>query len=651
MTPTNPCDKLGYIQPNSMEGIIMRADSTKDNLDQAMRKLIDSARGYLSVHEYEEIITKLGFLSWVMIKSFDLTLSGEPNVFINKVKIGQIIDNVTKIVNKYPNEIIVVHTTNPKNYDLVIDVLDSLNKYKNVEINVFFIEEIYGVSGNIETVRKLLTMGYNENRHGGYTSQYIYDLSSMILNEAEGDRVLDVHSRKGAFVSNFAQKYVNDKVKNKKFHHYTFFEQNYQNSILARIRAAILDIDYDCINEDYLTYNNDANNQPYDKIYCEAPFGVRARWEYFDKYRNILGVESIDNPYLRHSTSLEWFYILKVAKNLSENGKAVAVVPTGVLSKMTDSVAREYLVNQGLLESIIDLPAGSYPNTIINVSLLVISNNNSKIKMIDATTLVKKSKFNTNQKPDDIFKIYKSITDSGIVRWVSAEDINENYTNLNPKLYTEKASKPYINPTPLENVVKEIYRGYQITSKEREEFATDSKQKSIKVLTLSDVEDNSISNSLSRIKDDDYRFHRYYLHNGDIVISAKGEKVKLAVAKLKNKTTVGNHYSEPDIILPTGNIMVIRPNEDLIDSYYLCAFLQSDAGKRLLSSIQTGTVLKSINASLLSKIKIPLIPREQQKRIGERYSDKIALQKSLKKQILEIQHEFQTIADNVIYED
>lgn len=618
----------------------MRNEIDTTQLNMIMRQLIDSVRGYLNPHEYEEIIIKLGFLSWVMRKSFDLPLTGIPSERYGVINVSDVIDSVGKYVIESPKNIVVASFASEKNAELVKEVLVSLQRYKDVTVDVHVIEHLFGASLDIEYVRTIILSDFDNKRFASRAPDEIYYFAGKVLNCAEGDRMLDAFSQKGSFISYFARNLVEDMPKNKKFHHYTSVEINENAALIAKIRASILDIDYEMISEDFIELSTSLDKREFDKIYCEPPFGRRLR-----QYEYLFGSDSG----LHRATSGEWRYILKAVNHLSEDGKFVAVVPSGLLTKHTDAIARNILLESKLIEAVINLPAGLYSNTGIGVSILVMSHNNEFIKMIDGETITAKVGNRSTLKSDELFSVYVSEDDQENRQNVSYEQIKEAGFNINPKLYANNLNKPLKNPTPLAELVRDIYRGYQLTAEERNVQSVDSKIKTIKVLTLSDIEDSSVADNLPRIKDEGYKLQRYYLEDGDVVISAKGTKIKTAVIKLKKQSSIDDHYSEPDIILPTGNLLVIRPDKNRLDPHFLCAFLQSRIGSQLMANIQTGTALVSINVSAIEKFNVPLIPYQDQVAIGQKYAENISMQKMLRKRIQTAKLELETITDSSIF--
>ena len=78
-------------------------------------------------------------------------------------------------------------------------------------------------------------------------------------------------------------------------------------------------------------------------------------------------------------------------------------------------------------------------------------------------------------------------------------------------------------------------------------------------------------------------------------------------------------FLENENTIYQGNLTLIRVKDERLDPIYLKLYLDSERGQLELKTIQTGTTIISINTSELSKIEIPLISIEEQKKIVDEY--------------------------------
>ena len=167
----------------------------------------------------------------------------------------------------------------------------------------------------------------------------------------------------------------------------------------------------------------------------------------------------------------------------------------------------------------------------------------------------------------------------------------------------------YHNPHKLSDYLIDRFRGYQMTSSQQKELEDPNGE--YEVLTISDIDNGNIIDNLTKININDNKFDRYLIENGDIIISSKGTRIKIAVAEIGNRKIIAN-----------GNLIVLRIDQTKLNPYYLEMFLNSSDGQTILKQIQTGTVIISINPSRLASITISTLPFEEQNMIANKYKAK-----------------------------
>ena len=176
--------------------------------------------------------------------------------------------------------------------------------------------------------------------------------------------------------------------------------------------------------------------------------------------------------------------------------------------------------------------------------------------------------------------------------------------------YVKKKEPNYINPHILKDFLTDKYRGYQFSSKEQAEI--EDMNGDYELLTIGDINEGIISSNLLRINGNNNKYDRYLLKTGDVVISSRGTKIKVAVAEVGNRK-----------IIPNGNLLVLRLDTEKIDPYYLEAYLNSENGLLALEKIQTGAVIISINPSRIEQIKVSMVNKEEQELFVEKYKRKM----------------------------
>lgn len=378
-------------------------------------------------------------------------------------------------------------------------------------------------------------------------------------------------------------------------------EINPRNALISKLRLSLCyDVESNIILGDYLTTHID---KKYSFITINMPFGLHIP----TMKRNELNIFKNDYKFdwnITPASSSEWIYANKALNLLDRNGRIALITTQTPLFKTGDIKLRKDLIDNNLIEYIIDMPAGTYPNTMVNYSIVIFNNNKQDdfVKFINASDCFIPQKINRKV---DIDKLLKMIETSSEVKSIKNSLIADNdYMLLTTKYIDEENKSKLKNSTKLSDLNVEVTRGYQTFSKS--DLKTDGKYS---IVTISDIDDNgNIMDNLGRF-DTDKDVDKYLLKENDILISTKGTRIKTClVTKLKDKNTIYH-----------GNLSLIRITDKRLDPIYLKLYLDSERGQLELKSIQTGATIISINTSQLSNISIPLLSIDEQKKIVNNY--------------------------------
>ena len=138
----------------------------------------------------------------------------------------------------------------------------------------------------------------------------------------------------------------------------------------------------------------------------------------------------------------------------------------------------------------------------------------------------------------------------------------------------------------------------------------------IGVINISNITDTGIDYSgLDYVSDEERKVARYVLKDGDVLVTARGTTIKIAV--FDEQTTV---------CIPSANINVIRPKE-VLNGTYLKLFLETAVGTKLLKSMQRGTGVVNINFKDMGEIEVPILPLDAQEAIVQEYNSGLRLYK------------------------
>lgn len=147
----------------------------------------------------------------------------------------------------------------------------------------------------------------------------------------------------------------------------------------------------------------------------------------------------------------DFMFVQHMISVLKSNGKMAVIMPHGVLFRGgAEKTAREWMLNNGLLEAVIGLPAGLFYGTAIPASVLVINKQGAaqrnEVLFINADREYKEGKNQNKLRPEDIEKIsnvYRNQIEAPKYsrRVLLIELAAEDY-NLNIRRYVDNAPAP-----------------------------------------------------------------------------------------------------------------------------------------------------------------------------------------------------------------
>lgn len=354
------------------------------------------------------------------------------------------------------------------------------------------------------------------------------------------------------------------------------------------------------------------NNEKVDMVYNSYPLMLK-----YEKKEIITMLNSWDFPFnieKKYSANLLW--IVNSLQSIKQDGIVVALVPNGVLFNSIDTDIRKYLVENNFIDTIISLPNGILPFSGVASSLIILKKRNGQddaIRMIDATEISciqRRGKTFTQEDIAYIVDLYKREGHAEKSFNVTLDEIAKNDFYLGFGRY---CSYSLINPCPLGNVTRTIFRGYQINAKELDQISIDNKEEDsdYRIINISDIRaEGFVSRALKAVRIEDVRkYNKYCVKDGDVIITAKNTTIKSAVYR-----SHGNYKA-----ILTGNLIAIRVNEAKLNPYYLKAFLDSEQGESIIKSIHTGTSIITLNANSLKDMKISLLNMQLQVAIADEY--------------------------------
>ena len=423
-------------------------------------------------------------------------------------------------------------------------------------------------------------------------------LSELVIKLHEGrssKKIADLCSGKGQFLAMAANSYKNSELFG--------VEIAIPSVIESRMILDMMSVKYSILFDDLFSISCAPD---YDLVFSDFPWRIVTHKDICEDKYNTFSFENIRK-------NADWAFAGKAINSLNEGGRAYVLMPTGALNSTLDEKIRKQVIDKGLLEMSISLPAGTRFFTNIDYSLLVFSKGNESVKMVDATSFHTKGK-KKKLKVDDIIQTINNNSNE-YVKIIDNSTIIENSYKLNSQPYfMEKIIVPHAKQL---QTVAETFRGIQYSSRQYTDLGPGEGKYS--VVKISDINDDFLDCSgLSTVDMPEDKVQKYLLKVNDILIVSKGYGLKLAYVK----DLCGKQ------VIPTGNLNVIRIKNSDVLPLYLFIFFMSDKGKGLLEQNLAGASIKSLSKKALDEMDIPAIDLDTQEVIENRY---LILQDKMKK--------------------
>ena len=437
-------------------------------------------------------------------------------------------------------------------------------------------------------------------------SNYITEdcFSELVLKLHEGrsnKKIIDLCSGKGRFLSVAADSFPKSQLFGT--------EMMELNVIESKMLLDMKNTRFSIICADLLSISCTPD---YDLVFSDFPWHMSTHQDICEDKDGIFTFENIKK-------NTNWLFAGKAINSINENGRAYVLMPTGALNSTLDEKIRKQVIDKGLLEMSISLPAATRFFTNIDYSLLVFSKGNENVKMVDATSFCTKGS-KKKLKVNDIINAINN-NSSEYVKIIDNSTVTENSYKLNSQPYfMEKIIVPHAKQL---RTVAKTFRGIQYSSKQYTDLGPGEGKYS--VVKISDINDDFLDCSrLSTVDMTEDKVQKYLLKVNDILVVSKGYGLKLAYVK----DLCGKQ------VIPTGNLNVIRVKNSDVLPLYLYIFLMSSKGQALLEQNLAGASIKSLSKKALDEMDIPAIDLDTQELIENRYlvlQDKIEkLKKELK---------------------
>ena len=130
----------------------------------------------------------------------------------------------------------------------------------------------------------------------------------------------------------------------------------------------------------------------------------------------------------------------------------------------------------------------------------------------------------------------------------------------------------------------------------------------IGVVNISNIGDYEIDyENLDYLQEEERKVTNYLLQR-DVLLPARGTAIRTAVFHEQNYPCIAS-----------SNVIVIRPDAENLDGYYLKIFLDSPIGNKLISGVQQGMTVMNIRYKDLNTLEVPLPNIDEQQEVVREY--------------------------------
>lgn len=451
---------------------------------------------------------------------------------------------------------------------------------------------------------------HGNKRRNNTTPGSLIDLANWFLDIHSAKTVADLGCGYGDFLSKMGRLY--------KDAHYYGYEINAFAKAIADIhtrhnkeRVTI----HLCNALSLLTEENRSliPAEGFDRIFTNYTFGQRAR-----KYTELPGVKILMKHFtsLKKANSADWIFNAMAAELMNKNGKAICITTNASMWNALDREVRKQFVEEGLVKTVLSLPADLYSYNSVPVCMMVLSHGNKEVTMVNVTEMYNWSALDDEYFDEDfkevesegkIWSLY-NCRDTMFCKDVTLEEIRANDYCLHPERYISDEGKEEPDGESFDNIINRISRGMP-KSPEILDQASGIIERKYRYVSISNINDGIIDDYLPYVGGDEKKLEKYCVNDESLILSKVGYPFKVGLIKAEEGVK----------IVANGNIYIIDINREKADPVYVKAFFESERGQTLLKTSSSGMSVMTLGADALKKIRIPLPPMEKQLKLREAY--------------------------------
>lgn len=371
-----------------------------------------------------------------------------------------------------------------------------------------------------------------------------------------------------------------------------------------------------------------------DKIYADPPMAMKetAPYHWFPQNAELAKIYGR----LPRTRRMDWAFALSALEKQNPGGRTVVLTYDSLLFRASrgEQDMRRYLMESGRLEAVIALPDGIMYNTGIQCDMLVFSQGNTAVRMVDARDCKVKERYTSEMSAENIAEVLRRVNEiTEHSRDVEYNEIAGHEYDLSPVGYLSAAVAEVENGVELGDLVLHLERGQAVPAAKLEKLATRD-ETDFQYLMLKDVEDDAVRMPLPYLTSIEETWERFCLTEGDLVISRSAPMKLGIVPSLQGKKVLAN-----------GNLYFMQLNVKKVHPIYVLCYLKSREGAKQIEHLSKGSNIKIISRRDLLQVKIPVIPMDEQMKIVEKYTSIRRHLSVLKHQQEELESQLATILE------
>jgi len=312
------------------------------------------------------------------------------------------------------------------------------------------------------------------------------------------------------------------------------------------------------------------------------------------------------------------------------SSKAVVLMATGfTFSGGVEEAFRKYLLEQNYLEAIIQLPPNLHSATSIETVFFVVNKQKSDdrvhfINLKDDSFIKRDGRRLILKDLDVILDIYENKKE---IENISIIASNEEIINNNYSLAIDR----YVIPQEAKELQKSLEK-YELIQLEdiadirrSQLFKDEEEGKEVYEISPSDFSKAGFTLECGKLKQIGSQYKRlqtYKLEPYDVLLSTKGTIGKVCIMGEINEAIIASQAIQ---------VIRVQGNDKKEKAISLYMFLKSDLGQTILASLVAGTAMPQISTAEIKKLSIPLLSKEQEKRLISSFKDESKMYNEIEK--------------------